>query len=141
MCDSSPMYFEKIAERHALRLRRRLQDLHVDWELGDTLEDIYNLACGVEYAKLNTDNFWKRCDAAVGGLGIALDELIDAFDHHYTERWANVVNLLLAARSRIHRSLRASLRLGNHQQALSPLAIPGILVQYRVDICRAAVAR
>jgi hypothetical protein len=33
-------------------LRERLEDLHVDWSLGETVEDVYNLSRSIECVKL-----------------------------------------------------------------------------------------
>ncbi|WP_430253197.1 hypothetical protein [Neorhizobium sp. DAR64872/K0K18] len=107
-CDNSPRFFEMTAKQQTMALRKRLEDLTVDWSLEEILEEVYNLACSIECVKLQGRGSWKTCDIAVQTLAETLDQLADRFGDHYESRLLQIENALLASLSRIRRTLRVS---------------------------------
>ncbi|TZG36495.1 hypothetical protein [Agrobacterium sp. B1(2019)] len=87
------------------RLRQR-SIYSADLEIEDDIEFAYNLACGVEYVKLESNQNWVRCDIAMKELAQAVDVYIRAFDRLYSQENRYLDGLILAAKSRIFRSLR-----------------------------------
>lgn len=106
--DGTSEYFEKMVRNSADAFLHTPVTFEHRFDLEDMVERAYNLACGIEHVKLDSNQSWSKCDEALNVLSVAIDHVIEALGPLYSVVLNRLDNNVLATKTRVCRSLRVT---------------------------------